>query len=348
MGSFFVMNLFIGVIIENFNAMKKKLGSNALLTERQEEWVKTRRMMMRMRPLRKRVIPTNIVRKAVYRLVNSKRFEGFIMLCIIVNTVLLAMPYFGASDQYLNILETLNVFFVVIFTSEATLKMVAHAARYWIDPWNVFDFAVVLGSLLGIIIQSLTGVKAGPIVSVIRTFRVGRVFRLIKRARALNVLFQTLLVTLPSIGNISALLFLLLFIYSVMGVQLFAPVMWQANLNAHANYQSFGRAMLTLFRATTGEAWVYIMSDLGTVDPACDADLMSKPWSYKQQFCGFSSDEDCLPVPGCGNPVAATVFYESFTLLVSYIFMNLFVAVILEGFNEAECVHARTLAVLLW
>ena len=65
---------------------------------------------------------------------------------------------------------------------------------------------------------------------------------------------------------------------------------------------------------------------------------MTQPWSYRSQFCGFSSSEDCLPIPGCGNPAAATVFYHSFTMLISYVFMNLFVAVILEGFSIAEYV----------
>lgn len=167
-------------------------------------------------------------------------------------------------------LEILNYVFVAVFTIEAVLKLVSLGLRYWADWWNVFDFTIVVGSLIGIAVQVMFGIKAGPVLSVIRTFRIGRVFRLIRKAKALNVLFQTLLVTLPSYGNVSALLFLLLFIYSVIGVQLFATVKLQSSLNYHANYQSFGRAMLTLFRGTTGEAWDYIMADLSTIDPSCD------------------------------------------------------------------------------
>ncbi len=74
------------------------------------------------------------------------------------------------------------------------------------------------------------------------------------------------------------------------------------------------------------------------LDVLCVQDIMAKPFSYQRQFCGFSSNEDCLPIPGCGNPAAATMFYHSFTLLISYVFMNLFVAVILEGFSIAEYV----------
>lgn len=64
--------------------------------------------------------------------------------------------------------------------------------------------------------------------------------------------------------------------------------------------------------------------------------LLAKPWEYRSQFCGFSTDEDCLPIPGCGNSTAATVYFETFTLLVTFVFMKLFIAVILEGFSIAE------------
>lgn len=69
----------------------------------------------------------------------------------------------------------------------------------------------------------------------------------------------------------------------------------------------------------------------------CDAqNLLSQPWSEKQNMCGFSSSPDCIPITGCGNAVLAQIFFLTFTLFVSYGFKNLVIAVVLESFSTAE------------
>lgn len=70
----------------------------------------------------------------------------------------------------------------------------------------------------------MTGRSYGSIATIIRTFRIGRVLRLVRGLESMAQLFNTLLLTLPSLGNVGALLFLQYFIYAVMGVQLFATV----------------------------------------------------------------------------------------------------------------------------
>ena len=60
---------------------------------------------------------------------------------------------------------------------------------------------------------------------------------------------------IPELANVGALLFLFLFLFSVLGVFLFSGVKLQNELNVHANFQNFGTALLTLFRVVTGENW---------------------------------------------------------------------------------------------
>jgi Ion transport protein len=69
-------------------------------------------------------------------------------------------------------------------------------------------------------------------------------------------------VTIPALTNIGGLLVLFLYIYSVLGVFVFAEVKLQSYLDIHANFQSFGLAFLTLLRCSTGEAWDSIMMDM--------------------------------------------------------------------------------------
>jgi hypothetical protein len=68
-------------------------------------------------------------------------------------------------------------------------------------------------------------------------------------------------VVIPALTNIGGLLLLFLYIFSVLGVFLFAGVKLQENLDVHANFQSFTSAFLTLLRCSTGEAWDAIMVD---------------------------------------------------------------------------------------
>lgn len=257
------------------------------------------------------------------------------MGCILANTLTMSMQYFGQSDAYGLGLDICNYIFAAIFTVEAAIKLIGLGVKqYFADSWNVFDFSIVIGTIVGIVVEFALGVEIGSIATIVRTFRVGRIFRLIKRAKRLNQLFQTLLLTLPSLGNIGGLLFLLFFIYAVMGVQLFATVQLKDSLNDQANFQDFWTAVLTLMRASTGEAWNYIMYDLTRSPASCIPDLLDQDYdTVLSQMCGFEDFEGCVPIAGCGT-AAAYPYFISFTLLITFVFLNLFIAVILEGFSE--------------
>jgi len=196
---------------------------------------------------------------------------------------------------------------------------------YFKVGWNVFDFTVVVATLAGYIIKAATGVSIGSMATVVRGFRIARLFRLIRGAPKLRELVNTIILTLPALGNISGVLLMLFFIYAVMGVQLFAYVKLGDALNDQANFQNFWGAMLMLMRSATGENWNGVMYELANSDE-CQLEV-----EYNSKMCGFDDDvHNCIPLNGCGSP-AAYVYYVSFTLFVTYVFLNLFIAVILEA-----------------
>jgi len=63
-----------------------------------------------------------------------------------------------------------------------------------------------------------------------------RIFRLIRSSKNLKVLLDTLVYILPSLANIGSLIFLSFFIYAVLGINLFAEVMLQDELNDNVNF----------------------------------------------------------------------------------------------------------------
>ena len=97
--------------------------------------------------------PTNKFRALVYDIVLHDYFEYFILICIVLNTIVLAVYGVDIPKKYIDVTETLNFIFSIIFLIEAILKLTAFGLRYFRDYWNVFDFLIVVGSLAFIILK---------------------------------------------------------------------------------------------------------------------------------------------------------------------------------------------------
>ena len=116
------------------------------------------------------------------------------------------------------------------------MKIIAFGPKYFDNNWNMFDFLVVLVTWAERIAKYALGASQGSQTAVIRTLRVSRIFKVLKKLKNLRILFNTFIDALPQLTNVGALLFLFLFIYSVLGVALFGQVKLQATLNVHANF----------------------------------------------------------------------------------------------------------------
>lgn len=136
---------------------------------------------------------------------------------------------------------------------------------------------------------------------------------------------KTLLEAIPAISALGLLLGLLFFMYAIIGMSQFAFITLHDQIDEHANFQTFPSAVLTLMRDTTGEAWDSIMYDSmrqRSITFLCDPDFDYYSW--------LNNDKK---VNGCGTPIAVAYFY-SFTVIVSQIFLNLFIAIIIDSFLD--------------
>jgi hypothetical protein len=152
--------------------------------------------------------------------------------------------------------------------------------------------------------------------SVLRVLRLARVFRLVRKLKGLLMLFNTLIISLPGLINIGALLFLLCFVYAVLGMNLFGKVRFGENLNEHANFTNFGNSILILLRMVTGEAWNAIMYDC-MVSDECD------------------SAADCALGECCGS-AGAPLYFITFVIFGSFVTLNLLIAVVLDNFSNSK------------
>ena len=269
-GGFFAMQLFVGIIIEQFATLKEQAEqegrSGALMTASQEQWVKTQAFIMQqVKPKKKtRVGPV----PAFFRVVESENkalFEGFIMGCIISNGAVMAIDYYGAPTGYVALLEWLNLLFAIVFGVEAVLKVFGIGwTQYWCEGWNRFDFIIVIGTFAGYIVSdpNVSSTDVGGVVSIVRLFRIARIFRVMKSWLEMKKLVNTLLNALPQMMNVGLVLMIFVLIFAILLVEQFAHVGYAGDVHQISNFQHVPVAILTLVKFTTGENWNGYMHDL--------------------------------------------------------------------------------------
>ena len=183
------------------------------------------------------------------RLVNKAAFEYTIITLILLNGVFLGL---GTSpvleQQYGHLLHLGKQIVLGVFIVEALLKMLALAPRvdmYFRDGWNVFDFLVIVFSLIP---------ATGEFAMVARLARLLRVLRLISAIRELRLIVAALVRSIPSVGHVMLLMSIIVYIYAIIGYQLFHehdPMHWR----------SLGISVLTLFNIITLEGWTVVMDN---------------------------------------------------------------------------------------
>jgi hypothetical protein len=274
----------------------------------------------------------------VYDFVVSDKFEVIVMVSILLNIVVMALAHDGMNDTWVSTLFYINCAFAVMFLLEATAKIYAYNPKeYFSDNWNRFDFFVVVISIGGVVITLFAGQDAAY-VSMIRIFRVARIFRLIPKAKSLRTLFQTLLYSMPALVNVGSVLALFFFIFAVMGMNLFGKIVpTDGELSRYAKFEDFPTAVLTLFRMSTGEAWNGIMHDcMITKDCVYYQDPATGDVTYYNQEDSFwqDLDEDTYTNQCTPHPVGAIIFFCFFCILCAFVMLNLVIAVILDNFQN--------------
>lgn len=327
-GSLFITNLFIEVVINTFYREKATIDKDFTLTAFQKEWIEAQLKCYEAKP-RSRVVTQNNLRLICLRIVDNYYFEYFIMMVITFNALALVCVWPGIDPQIVSVSETMQNVFTWIFLIEFVLKIVAYQRIYFHSGWNVFDFVVAVAGAVGVIFGS----EVTQNLSVFRILRVGRVLRLLKKAKRLYTIFNSFLRTIPAFANVGTLILVMIFIFSSLGMRLFAAVKLHETadtyMNNQINFQTFPQAFLTLIVAMTGEGWFLMMFELGAQN-SIDHECKERP-TYADYVAA-----DYRTV-GCGYGLAtSTAFFVSYIFLVSIVLVNLFIAVTLAGFEEVQ------------
>lgn len=192
------------------------------------------------------------------RIVEAAWFEPWMVSLIVFNGVLIGLETsHEVAQAYGRWLMLGNDVILGVFIIEAALKITAVAPRfrrYFGDGWNLFDFTIIVLSLIP---------ATGEYALVARLIRVLRVLRIVSALPQLRLIVATLVRSIPSMGHVLTLLAILFYIYAVTGFHLFHE-------HDGERWGSLGAALLTLFQIVTLEGWVEVMETV----------LEFRPWSW--------------------------------------------------------------------
>ena len=246
-------------------------------------------------------------------LANSDYFNRFIVATILLAGVVVgAQTYTNFAQENAQILTFLDRLILIIFTLEASIKILGQGKNpfnYFKNPWNVFDFLIVVACLLEPFLN-----LGGAFLPVLRLARILRVLRLVTAIPKLQLLVTCLLKSLPSMFYVSILLFLLFYIYGAMAVFLFGE-------NDPIHFRNLQTSILSLFRVVTLEDWTDVMyiNMYGSNEYGYTAYDLAK-WNPTSS----------------GSPLLGAVFFVSFVLIGTMIVLNLVIGVIMNSMDESN------------
>ena len=196
-----------------------------------------------------------LLKQIASRIVGSKGFQRLVIMAIVLSAVLVGLETSPAIlAKWGEGLKRMDRLLVLLFAVEIFMRLLSYGrgvGRFFSDPWNVFDFAVVSACLMPASPQYLV---------VLRLFRILRVLRLVTTIPKLQLLVGALFKSIPSMGYVVILLAVHFYIYAVLGTFLFAT-------NDVSHFGSLGSSALTLFQVVTLEGWVEVMAAQQTAFP---------------------------------------------------------------------------------
>jgi voltage-gated sodium channel len=259
---------------------------------------------------------------------DAKWFQNFIIAAILAAGVLVGIQTYEFSSPavrgMMTSLDFVDQIILWIFVAEIGIKMGAEGTkpwRYFLDPWNIFDFVIVAVCFLPF---------NAEYAAVLRLLRLLRVLKLVRALPRLQVLVGALLRSIPSMAYVSILLALLFYVYACGAVFIFGE-------NDPVHFGHLPIAMLSLFRVVTGEDWTDVMyiAMHGCANYGYDADMMTQMIGGEVWKCAEHS---------VGMPVFGALFFVSFMLIGAMVILNLFIGVIMTGMEEADADVAREAA----
>ncbi|KAI9590564.1 hypothetical protein GQX74_008731 [Glossina fuscipes] len=330
LGCMIGLTLFVGVVIANYSENK----GTALLTVDQRRWCDLKKRLKIAQPLHLPPRPDGRkVRAFAYDVTQHIYFKRFIAAIVLINSSLLSITWIK-GESYTEICVLLSVTLTFVFVVEVVMKIIAFTPRgYWQSRRNRYDLLVTVSGVVWIFLQTILrndlSYFFGFMVVILRFFTITG------KHTTLKMLMLTVGVSVCKSFFIIFGMFLLVFFYALAGTILFGTVKYGEGIGRRANFGSPVTGVAMLFRIVTGEDWNKIMHDCMVQPPYCTPGN-----NYWETDCGtacfvISALENLILFQNhiSGNFTASLIYFCTFYVIITYIVLNLLVAIIMENFS---------------
>lgn len=175
---------------------------------------------------------------------------------VLLNAFIMLLKWPNMSRTVEQTIDAITYLCTFVFILEAVLKLAALGNAYFRDGWNRFDFAIVIGSLIFI---APIFKRERTLITFIRTIKLFKIIMISKRLKSLRLFYLTITKTMMSLMNVGLLMILVIYIFAIIGVQLFAHVKLNGPMTSLYNFQTVPKALLTLYRIMTRDHWNELM-----------------------------------------------------------------------------------------
>jgi hypothetical protein len=312
-GALFVMNLFVGFIVDGFNAHR---GTS----EAETQYLRFQRLLNMYRP-RYDYFPPPRGRAfaATRRFVRSRYFQVFSSACVFMNVIFMLSVHAHASEDYDRVLHLQNLIFFGEIVAELVIFTIGFGPGCFVnDHWKGFDLFVAVFCTVGYVTDH------PQISQFVKVFRLMRILRLLRMIRAVKVILDTMMASVSQLVNILFLLGLVYSMFAVVAVQCFGTTKRGYRMGPTANFDNWNNAIMTIAQIITGDEWMDILYDCSVEYPACTRQF-NKDHVYGWTGPAYSFGD-------CGS-VYARLFFVSLKLICENVMLNLFIGMILGNFS---------------
>ncbi|XP_023021083.2 sodium leak channel non-selective protein na isoform X1 [Leptinotarsa decemlineata] len=309
LGCMIGLTLFVGVVIANYSENK----GTALLTVDQRRWCDLKKRLKIAQPLHLPPRPDGKKFRAfIYDITQNIKFKRCVALMVLINSGLLSVTW-NEKDTYTDILATVDMICTLAFVGEVVMKNIAFTPRGYLQSRrNRYDLFVTVMGVLWMFFHCMfkndLTYFVGFMVIILRFFTITG------KHATLKMLMLTVGVSVCKSFFIIFGMFLLVFFYALAGTIIFGTVKYGEGIGRRANFESPVTGVAMLFRIVTGEDWNKIMHDCMIQPPFC-----TPAANYWQT--------------DCGNFYGSLIYFCTFYVIITYIVLNLLVAIIMENFS---------------
>ena len=198
----------------------------------------------------------------------SKAFQWTVIVVIVLSSILVGAKTYSMSNTVVTVLYYADLLVTLFFTAEILVRFMAEKTKshFFKNGWNIFDSIIVISCLIP--------TNSADSVLLLRLLRLARLLRIISFMPELRFMVESLILSLKQSVNVILLIFLLTYVYGVLGVLLFSEI-------ANARFITLDQALLALFQVMTLSSWETVMMPV--------TDIYPYAWMYFVSYVILSS-----------------------------------------------------------